>query len=640
MIRTMFRTLRPLLIGLVTAAAALSQPRAGIASAARGAVALSPQPDGSTLVEADSYRALLGPDGNLHSLKIAGAEMLDDRVAFSLGAFFHADGPRRLEQISRPRANVVQATDGAYVARYEFQPQGLRVALANHGPGPVAFLVILSPNVTLVTHLGTGEAAAAPATEGWGEVRFSASSGAYLELTGGSRIWGPWLGRQVWELSELPPGQNKEIALRVGAGPPPRATLKQLVGMRARWGSGSGPVDSGQPLDLTVSVMNRSDRTLHGLLSLELSGSRTELVVYSSSSLDLPARESRDAGFRWRVEAPDFYTARASLSVAETEVAGVSAVAGHRVDRITPAVPRPADFQEFWNRFLKEVGEAPPQFRLTLQADQPSPEINVWVVQYSGLRGKTISGWYLVPSACDPPLPGNRAPAILYLSGYGARPLDPPTALARDGYVVLAIDVRGNRVDRVRARPFEDYCTEGIMSPDTYVYREIAGHALRGIRFLLAREEIAPDRVAVVGASEGGGVGLILAAVSSDVNAVVAAAPMLCDFPLSLQSAAWPYAEIARYRDQHSDRAPQIDATLSYFDAANFAPQVKCPVLLTVGFRDRVSLPAAVYGLFNLLPGPKQIRALTDVGHEGGGDDLWAYGLEWLAETLRPAPTP
>jgi cephalosporin-C deacetylase len=494
--------------------------------------------------------------------------------------------------------------------------------------------VILSPNITLVSRLDGGEAAAAPANERWGDVRFTTSTGAYLELTGGSRIWGPWLGRQVWEVSEIAPGQKEEVAFRVGVGAPARATLKQLVAMRARWASDTGLLDRGQPLDLSVSVINRSDRTLHALLSLELSGSRTELVIYSSSILDLPARESRDASFRWQVEAPDFYTARANLSVADREVAGGAAATGYRVDDISPAVSRPADFQQFWDRFLQEAGDRPPQFRMVLYEDQPRSGADVWTVQYDGLGGKTIYGWYLVPTGRDAPASGRAAPAILYLSGYGARPLDPPTALARDGYVVLAIDTRGTRVDRIRPRPFEDYCTEGIMSPDAYVYREIAGHALRGLNFLQAREETDPKRIAVVGVSEGGGVGLLLAALSPKVKAVVAAAPMLCDFPLSLQSAAWPYAEIARYRDQAPDGGDQVNSTLSYFDAVNFAPQIECPVLLTVGFLDRVSLPAAVYGFFNLLSGPKQLRALPDVGHEGGGDDLWTYGMQWLAETL------
>lgn len=257
-------------------------------------------------------------------------------------------------------------------------------------------------------------------------------------------------------------------------------------------------------------------------------------------------------------------------------------------------------------------------------------DIAVWVARYASLGGKTIYGWYLYPQA-----PGPR-PAILYLSGYGARPVVPPMVLAKQGYVVLAIHVRGNPVDRPRPHPFEDYCTQGITSADTYVYREIVGHALRAIRFLTSRPEVNPKHIAVVGVSEGGGVGLILGALSSQVKAVAADAPMLCDFPLSLRSAAWPYTEIVRYTQRQPGQAEPVHKTLAYFDVVNFAADIRCPVLLSAGFLDPVSLPSAVYGMFNLLSGPKEIKPLPEAGHEGGGQDLWAYKLAWLARTLGP----
>jgi len=630
---TLLRRLRPLLACLVIVSSRLCNPQACASSGTRPAVAVASQADGTTVIQADGYRAVIGADGNLHSLTVSGTEMLDDRVAFSRGAFLYADGPRELGRISQPRPGLLEATDGLFALRYDFQPKGVRITLRNQSASPVSLFVVLSPQVTIVSNLETGNAAAAPANEQWGTVRFSTESGAYLELVGGNCIWGPWLGRQVWEVSPLAPGQNREIHLQAGIGGRPKATLEQLVGMGARIASDSGLVAAGQPLDLQVSITNRAERTLHGLLSLDLSGCRSELVIHSSSPVQLPAKQLTNASFQWQVEAPDFYTARARLSVENREVARAAAVAGYRADEIAPAAKRPTDFSPFWDRFLRDAGEEPPSFRMRLQEARSRSGVDVWVAQYEGFAGKTIYAWYLVPWIPE------RHPALLYLSGYGARPIEPPIPLARQGYVVLAIDVRGNRVDRVRPRPFEDYCTEGILSPDTYVYREIVGHALRGIHFLHAREEVDPTRIAVVGVSEGGGVGLLLAGLTPKARAVLAAAPMLCDFPLSLRSASWPYAEIARYREAQPDHGAQIDTTLSYFDAVNFAPDVKCPVLLTIGFLDRVSLPAAVYGLFRLLPGPKEMRTLPDAGHEGGGEELWTSGLQWLAKTLALSPT-
>jgi cephalosporin-C deacetylase len=591
------------------------------------------QADGTFIVEAVGYRAVIGADGNLHSFRVGDAEMLDDRIAISLGSFFYADGPRTLQKITLRGPAVVEATDGAYMARYRFLPDEIQVVLSNSGDKPVSYLVVLSPQITIASNVRTGEAAAAAANEQWDEVRFSTGSGAYLQLSGGNRIWGPWLGRQVWEVSQISPGGRRELRFRGGIGDPPKATLEQLVGVRAKVSSDEALVPAGSPIELQVSVDNRSDRTLKGLLSIELGACRGEVVIYSSLPVELLPRQVTARVFRWDVTAPDIYSARVTALAGEREVARTTAGAGYRVTEILPNATRPSDFWEFWQRLLKEVGDDPPEFRMVRDRRRSRPGVAVWVVQYESIGGKTIQGWYLLPEQARP------LPAILYLSGYGARPIEPPLQLASHGYIVLAVDVRGNRVDRVRPRPFEDYCREGIESPETYVYREIVGHALRAVNFLCAREETDRERIAVVGVSEGGGVGLLLGALSPAVRAVAADAPMLCDFPLSLRCAAWPYTQIARHLQQHPELTPRVMETLSYFDAVNFAPEMKCPILLSVGFLDRVSLPAAVYGFYNLVPGRKEIRGFPEAGHEGGGHDHWAYKLRWLAETLGATPS-
>jgi cephalosporin-C deacetylase len=592
------------------------------------------QQEGSLLVEAAGYRALLGKDGNLHSLRVGGAEMLDDRVAISLGSFFYADAPRVLDRMTQQGATAVDATDGTYSVRYRFLSNEIRIVLTNSGTGPVPYFVVLAPEVAIATNLRTSEAGAAPANEQWGEVRFGTGSGAYVDLVGGTRIWGPWLGRQVWEVSAIPAGGRKEIRLRAGVGEPPKLTLEQLVGMRIEVTSDDALVSAGEPIELEASVDNRSERTLKGLLSLELSGSRSKLTIYSSSPLELPAKKVTKTRLQWRVSKPDFYSARATLSTERKEIAKTRVTAGYRVPEIEASVKHPRGFREFWDRFLAEIGEAPPQFRMALDQRQSRRRVNVWVAQYESVGGRTIHGWYLVPRG------SGRSPAILYLSGYGARPIAPPVALAGHGYVVLAIDVRGNRVDRLRGPSVDTYATDGIEYPERYVYREIVGHALQGLHLLRARGEVDPDRIAVVGVSEGGGLALLLAALRDDVRAVAADAPMLCDFPLSVESAAWPYTEIAGYIREMPAMRSQVEATLAHFDVANFAPDVKCPVLLSVGLLDPVSLPAAVYGCANHLGGPKEVKVLPHAGHEGGGGDLWEYKLEWLAKTLGPPSVP
>ncbi len=590
-------------------------------------LSILPQEDGSFQVQTPSYKALIGADGNLHSISVAEEELLDDQVAISLGSFFYADGPRKFTSVTHPEKNVISATDGSYSARYRFSANNVEVILTNQASRPVSYFVVLSPGIAIVS-TSKGEAAAVPANERWGASRFQTESGAYLELSGGTRTWGPWLGRQVWEVSQIPAGAEVKVVFRAGKSEPPSATLSQLVGVRAQLTPDSGLVSTNSPIELVVSLDNRSDQDVKGNLSVELAATRGDVVIYSTSSFDLPPQRASQQTFRWQVKSPDFYRAHVVALSGGREIAAARAAAGYRVAEMRPEVPHPADFHEFWQRLVVEASANPPVFYMHRDDRLSRRGLEVWVVQYDGFGGKTIHGWFAAPASA------RRLPALLYLPGYGARPVEPPIALAARGWVVLALDVRGNRVDRVRPPPFEDYCTEGIESPDTYVYREIVGHALRAMDFLASRQEADPNRIAVVGLSEGGGIGLMLAALSPRVAAVAADAPMLVDFPLSLRAASWPYTELSRYLQQHPESRASLLQTLSYFDVANFAPDIHCPVLLSTGFLDRVSLPGAVFGLYNVLPGPKEIRSFPQAGHEGGGEDLWAYKLDWLAEKL------
>ncbi|MCJ7822855.1 MAG: acetylxylan esterase, partial [Armatimonadetes bacterium] len=106
-----------------------------------------------------------------------------------------------------------------------------------------------------------------------------------------------------------------------------------------------------------------------------------------------------------------------------------------------------------------------------------------------------------------------------------------------------------------------------------------------------------------------------------------------------IRSGAWPYTEMSRYLDERPETRQQLERTLTYFDAANFAPDIKGPVLLSVGLLDSVALPAAVYGLANVIPAPNEVQVFPQAGHEGGGQDLWEYKLEWLEKVLATEPT-
>ena len=68
--------------------------------------------------------------------------------------------------------------------------------------------------------------------------------------------------------------------------------------------------------------------------------------------------------------------------------------------------------------------------------------------------------------------------------------------------------------------------------------------------------------------------------------------PFLCHFRRALEvSDTNPYDEITRYLSVRRQAVDQVFATLSYFDAVNFAKRANAPALFSVALRD-LTLPA------------------------------------------------
>ena len=105
------------------------------------------------------------------------------------------------------------------------------------------------------------------------------------------------------------------------------------------------------------------------------------------------------------------------------------------------------------------------------------------------------------------------------------------------------------------------------------------------------------------GISQGGGFSF-LAAVLSDIpmRAVVAEYPFLCNFPRAIDTALeGPDGEINEFLRRSGDRAveEQLFRTLTYFDAMNFAPDIKASIAVAVGLVDPITPPSTIFAAFN-----------------------------------------
>lgn len=307
----------------------------------------------------------------------------------------------------------------------------------------------------------------------------------------------------------------------------------------------------------------------------------------------------------------------------------------HRLGDYAPDTYRQEDFEEYWARGLKELVSRPSEVRFE-RYGLPLRGVGVDRISFVSHDGSRVSGWYARPEGPGP------YPGVAVYHGYGGRGERPLGlfGLAAQGLAVLSMDCRGQSGDSDDLNPGEGasvagWMTRGIGSPRRYYYRQVYLDAVRALDLLASFEEVDASRLAVTGASQGGGLGLAVAALSERPALVWADVPFLCDFRRAVEVVEKaPYTEITDLARARPAMQEQIWATLSYVDVLNLAEQITCPTVVTVNLWDDVCPPSTIYGMFRKIAAEdKQLRVSPYNRHEVPYENQEAR-LEFLVRRL------
>ena len=306
-----------------------------------------------------------------------------------------------------------------------------------------------------------------------------------------------------------------------------------------------------------------------------------------------------------------------------------------------PEVREPADFDEFWRRTLDEARAIGGEVSLE-RVDSPLSTVEVWDVTFPGFGGHPIRAWYLLPVGTE-----GRLPTVVEFNGYGGGRGLPHERLAwaASGYAYLFMDTRGQgsvwgtggeTADPVGSGPAAPgFLTRGIEHPDDYYYRRVFTDAVRAIDAVRGFDRVDPDRIAVCGGSQGGGISLAVAGLVEGLVGVMPDVPFLCHFERSVgMTDRDPYGEIVRYLAVHRGFVEQSFETLSYFDGVNFARRATAPALFSVALLDPVCPPSTVFAAFNHYGSDAAIEVYQFNEHEGGQGEQWTRQAEWLGGVL------
>ncbi|OGV36953.1 MAG: acetylesterase [Lentisphaerae bacterium GWF2_45_14] len=303
--------------------------------------------------------------------------------------------------------------------------------------------------------------------------------------------------------------------------------------------------------------------------------------------------------------------------------------------------PRPADFDEFWDKSLCEMKSIDPNIEL-VPAKFKSPSAECFDLYFTGTGDCRIHAKYLRPTDKPGPHPG-----IVLFHGYSGSSGDWSEKLnyVSAGFSVLALDCRGqagSSEDKisVKGNTLHGHIIRGLQedSPEKLYFRNTFLDTAQAAGILMNMKEVDSARVAAMGGSQGGGLTLACAALEPRIARAVANFPFLCDYKrvwdMDLDKNAYrELREYFRHFDPRHEKEEDIFTRLGYIDVQFLAPRIKGEIRMAVGLIDEVCPPSSQFAAYNKISSPKDLVIYPDFGHEGlpGMSDI---AFQWICELL------
>jgi cephalosporin-C deacetylase-like acetyl esterase len=335
------------------------------------------------------------------------------------------------------------------------------------------------------------------------------------------------------------------------------------------------------------------------------------------------------------MKVPGFLRCKVYVTEGENTYRGL-ATAGFNVENIRPTTEMPTDFDDFWQKALKESAKIPLEPVLTLQPEKCTHKYNVYNVKFRNGEKDFIYGLLTVPKK-----PG-KFPAVLKVPGANVRPYDIAKDLVALGDVVtlkvgihgIPIDMEGDVYSNLKHGALKNYNRINIQDRDKYYYKRVYIGCARAVDLLADLEFVDANRIAVCGGSQGGALSFTTAYLNPKVKCLYAFYPALADLGAYLhkRSAGWPH--LFRTSSDDNLRNEKVMQTIKYYDIVNFARKTRVPVKVALGYNDTTCCPTSMFSVYNVVPTTKELYLLNEIGHYIY-DEMYQDRNKWLLEHIK-----
>ena len=286
---------------------------------------------------------------------------------------------------------------------------------------------------------------------------------------------------------------------------------------------------------------------------------------------------------------------------------------GFEPEKIRKGSPSPADFDEFWAaaraRLAQEVPLDPQVVRVP---ERSTVDFDFYRISFATF-GRRVHGYMSVPTnKAMSPFPVDFGVNAAGFGGwtndmrgeknsirvqFSVYPFPPDWRWKQNGleakYKAMDAEVQSKYgVPR--------YCLAGIAeSREAYFFYPVILGIDRAVDWIAARPDVDRRRFCYQGTSQGGGFGFYLCGLNHAFTRAAFYVPAITDTMgyLKGRQSGWP--QVVENNSSTPPRRAAAEKWAPYFDGANFASRITCPVRVAVGFSDTTCPPCAVYAAYN-----------------------------------------
>ena len=172
-------------------------------------------------------------------------------------------------------------------------------------------------------------------------------------------------------------------------------------------------------------------------------------------------------------------------------------------------------------------------------------------------------------------------------------------------------------------------------------YKDVYLDIYQLIEIIASLPQVDEKRLSSYGASQGGALALVAAALNPRIQKTVIIYPFLSDFRrvLEIGNTSEAYDELFRYfkfHDPFHETEEEIMATLAYIDVKNLAHRIKGKVKMITGLDDDVCYPITQFAIYNRLTCDKAYRIMPEYAHEAMNVFVNDQVYNWLCGSQIP----